>query len=233
MKKQVLLFSLLALLCATALQAQTYIVTDKPNRVTSCVDSLISLQQIYNETQMHDLDDPADNYTKYRMLELNRSVITSNVITGPIHYSDYTQIYIEKTGATFNGHSGVVIFLEGLNPPATLFDTDTLKYVVERGATKMWAEDFFVHLNLWNGGKDLLPLDERIFFINMNAGPETTIKLTPGWTTLGAGLYRLRVEFAGCTSSNLIKDTIFVKITETPCHTVQLKNMPSVCLDDV
>src|SRR5690348_16648393 len=106
MKKQVLL-CMLALLSATIASAQnTFIVTDNTPRVTSCDDSLISLQDIYQLTGMHDLDDPADDYTKYRMLELNGSFSTSNVIAGPIHYSDYAQIYVEKTGTVFNGHNG-------------------------------------------------------------------------------------------------------------------------------
>src|SRR5688572_20182586 len=102
MKKQLLLSMLLLSLWSTLTHAQnTYIVTDNPPRVTSCDDSLITLQDIYTITGMHDLDDPTDDYTKYRMLELNGSVITSNVIAGPIQYSDYTQIYVEKTGTVF------------------------------------------------------------------------------------------------------------------------------------
>src|SRR6478735_1078921 len=234
MKRKLLLSYMLTLFCAATMQAQnTYIVMDNHPRVTSCNDTLISLQDIYELTGMHDLDDPTDDYTKYRMLELQGSLITSNVITGPIHYTDYAQIYVEKTGTVFNGHNGVVVYIERLTRPTTLFAQDTLKYIVDRGATKNYVEDFFGNLNLWDGGKNTIPLPERIFFKDMNGGTEAAIQNSPNWTPQGAGVYRLRIEAAGCTSTDIIKDTIFVKITETLCHSIQVKNMPALCLDDV
>src|SRR6478609_2899535 len=182
MKRNLLLSFVFTLICAALAQAQvtgTYIVTDNPPRMASCDDTLITLADIYNQTGLHDLNDPLDNVSMYRILELNGSVITGNVISAPFHYSDYDQVYVEKTGTPFNGHNGTVISINIITPPTFLFDTDTLKFVVERGVKINYAQDFFNHFDLFSSGKDILPLGDRILFTDMAVGTEESATQNP------------------------------------------------------
>jgi hypothetical protein len=235
MKKNLLYFIGLFLFFAQAGNAQvtgTYIVADNGTRLSSCEDTLITLPAIYEKLGIRDLNDPNDDVSLYRILRLNGSVITEDELTS-FKYSDYSAVYIDKPNTPFNGHNGIQIFLNIVDPPTALFDKDSLKYTVERGATINYVNDFFAHINVWSSGLDNVPLQERILFTNLEDGIEKPITQVPTWTTLGKGEYRIRFAVAICGPTDLLWDTLYVIVQESLCNSIQIKNAPSVCLDEV
>lgn len=92
-----LLTFLSAILLSSSLNAQTtdtYVVADKPAGLSSCVDSIITLEDIFKIAEIRDLNDPNDDVSMYKMFRLEGSVITTDELTN-IHYSDY-QVYLLK-----------------------------------------------------------------------------------------------------------------------------------------
>lgn len=234
MKKQVLII-LSALFLSSGLSAQTtdtYIVADNPARVSSCVDSLITLADIMRIAGIHDLNDPNDDISMYKMFRLEGSVITTDELTS-IHYSDYPAVFIKKMNATVPHHGGIQIFTNLIVPPTALFTVDTLKYTVEKGATVNFTPDFFAKFNFFTSGNDLTDLYQRILITDQSVGTEVPIGTNTTWSIVGKGKYKIRVQVAVCNPTNLYYDSIYVIVNETPCLKLEVKNMPSVCRDEV
>ncbi|MDB5272245.1 MAG: hypothetical protein JWO58_612 [Chitinophagaceae bacterium] len=232
MKKNLLLL-LAALLYSAVLSAQTtgtYIVADNGNHMASCIDSTMTLADIFVQRGIKDLNDPSDNVSMYHLYQLQGSVITNQEITGPFHYSDFSTVYVEKDG----GHNGgLVIFVNVLTPPTALFDIDSLKYTVARGDSINYAQDFFNHTNLWSSGLPEAPLQDRIFIQNQDTNVELPISQFPSWSNLGKGYYRIRYSVMTCSPSDLLEDTLYLKIEESLCHNIEVRNTPSVCRTEV
>ncbi|MDF2455575.1 MAG: hypothetical protein K0R51_1568 [Cytophagaceae bacterium] len=235
MKKTLLFFAGFFLL-TWAVSAQTtgpFVVADNGNRLSSCADTLITLDYIYNKLAIHDLDDPNDNVSKYRILRLNGSVITEDVLT-TFKYSDYSAVFIHKTEVPFsNGHAGVQVFLNIVTPPTSLFTADTLKYTVEKQSTINYVEDFFAHINIWSSGLDNVLLQDRLLFTDLEEGIERPISAVPDWSIRGEGEYRMRYAVAVCSPTDLFWDTMYVKVSETLCNSIKIKNAAPVCRDEV
>jgi len=234
MKKHLLTaFYLVFILCGNLLAQTTgpYIVTNNVNRMNSCEDSLITLEDIYLRTGITDLNDPADHAGNYRMLALNGSVITETVIQSPIKYSDYETIYIEKTNTPFNGHNGVVIYFDLIEKPASLFIKDTLKFTVEKGAKVSYTKDFFDNYIHWSSGMDTVDLPDRFYFIDESTNNQQTMN-SSHWS-LGKGKYKIKMSVAVCRPGDLMWDSVSVIVDETPCHHIEIKNQPSVCFEEV
>lgn len=236
MKKQFLLAlpSLAAYLVGNILFAQTtgtFIVADKGNRAYSCVDSLLHMTSIYNMVGLKDLNDPNDNPSNYRILKLQGSVITNDEITEPFAFSAYSQIYVEKKNTTFNGHNGLVIYTGLLQRPSTFFKNDTLKpYTVEKGATVSFSQDFFNNFEYWESGYDTETLQNRIIFVDEQN--HISEPIGSHWV-VGKGTYKVKVKAAVCGPNDLMWDSVYVIVKETPCLRLDIKDLPSVCSDDV
>ncbi len=170
---------LLAILYAPLLLGQTtdtYIVADNGNHMASCIDSTMTLADIFVQRGIKDLNDPSDNVSMYHLYQLQGSVITNQEITGAFHYSDFSTVYLEKDG----GHNGgLVIFINVLTPPTSLFDVDSLKYTVARGETVNYAQDFFNHVNLWMSGLPEASLQERILIQDQSTNIEQPVSQFP------------------------------------------------------
>lgn len=239
MKKQLLVTIVSILFLSASLTAQTtdtHIVADNGARMFSCSDTLITLADIFYTTGIRDLNDPNDDISMYKMFRLSGSVITEDELTS-IHYSEYSTVYIKKMNATAIGYSGIAVFLYVTIPPTSLFSVDTLKFTVEKGAAKMYTGDFFDTFTLFSSDNDLTDLSERILFTDESAGPGTGTELpisqVPDWSNRGAGKYKIRVQAAVCNPLDYYYDSIYVIITETPCLKLEIKNMPSVCRDEI
>ncbi|WP_028980009.1 T9SS type A sorting domain-containing protein [Sporocytophaga myxococcoides] len=234
MRKQLLLSIVKVLFGGMALAqpSGTFVTADNGNRMSSCSDTLITLEDIYSQCGIRDLNDPNDDVSKYRILQLNGSVITETEITGAFKYSDYETIYIDKKNTPFNGHNGLSIFLNIIVPPTRYFTKDTLKYTVEQGAKVNYLKDFLTNTEFWGTGKDTEDFHDRLFLYD-GVNPETAVRNLTDWTTLGKGIYRLRLSYAICSAADVHSQEMFVKVDESPCHNLELRNMPSVCLDDI
>lgn len=235
MKKNLLFLAGLLLFLTQAVSAQTtgtFVVADNGNRLSSCADTLITIEGIFNRLAIHDLNDPNDDVSKYRILRLNGSVITQDELIS-FKYTDYATIYIDKPNTPMTGHNGVQIFLNIVDPPSKLFDKDTLQYVVEREATKNYVSDFFAHTNVWSSGLDNVPIQDRLLFTDLSVGIEKPIMEVPDWSIRGKGEYRIRFAVAVCGPNDLLWDTIYVIIQESLCNSIQIKNAIPVCLDDI
>ncbi len=234
MKKQVLII-LSAVFLSAGLNAQTtdtYVVADNPARVSSCVDSLITLADIMRIAEIHDLNDPNDDVSMYKMFRLEGSVITTDELTS-IHYSDYPAVFIKKMNATVPHHGGIQIFTNLIVPPTYLFTADTLKYTVEKGATVNFTPDFFAKFNFFSSGNDLTDLNHRILITDQSVGTEAPIGTNTSWSIVGKGKYKIKVQVAVCNPTDLYYDSIYVIVNETPCLKMEIKNMPSVCRDEI
>jgi hypothetical protein len=233
--KKALLTLLAGLFSASSLLAQTtgtFIVADNGNRLSSCLDTNITLNDVYTQLGIRDLNDSNEDVSNYRLFELNGSVITENEITGPFKFSDYGSIYIKKNNTT--GQYGLQIFINIITPPTALFKKDTLKYVVDKGAKANIVEDFFNNaLEFWSSGKDELGLEERILFKDMSTNVEAPISQVPSWTLLDPGFYRIIHFVSVCETSDIFRDTLFVEVTESLCHNIQVNGGPSFCREDV
>ncbi|WP_018342654.1 T9SS type A sorting domain-containing protein [Cytophaga aurantiaca] len=235
MKKQLLLIILSVLFLSTSLIAQTtgtYVVSDNGNYMYSCVDSTITVADIIKKTGIHDLNDPSDNASMYKMFRLEGAVITTDELTS-IHYSDYTAVFIQKMNATDFHNSGVQVFLYNTVPPTALFTVDTLKYTVEKNATVNFTSDFFAKFIFFSSQNDLTSLNERILFTDQSIGTEAPISSNNTWSVVGKGKYKIRVQVAVCDPHDYYYDSIYVIVNETPCLKLEIKNMPSVCRDDI
>lgn len=208
----------------------TFIVADNGPMMTSCQDTLITLAHIFEQRGIRDLNDPNDDISMYRILRLDGSLITSDELESFL-FSAYPTVYVEKKNTPMTGHNGVVIHTSIVTPPTELFDTDTLKYVVDRGARQKIVVDFFAHINMWSSGKDVLPLQDRIFFADLSAGTEVPFSQNPDWSNLAEGTYRFRYFVSVCTADDLLEDTLYVKIEESLCHNIEIRDIPSICLD--
>ncbi|HEY8401936.1 MAG TPA: T9SS type A sorting domain-containing protein [Cytophagaceae bacterium] len=235
--RKTLLAIVAGLFCGGGLLAQTtgtFIVADNGSHMSSCLDTNITLNDIYTQLAIRDLHDSNEDVTNYRLLELNGSLITQNEITGSFKFSDYSSIYIEKKNTTLTGHNGVQVFLNIITPPTTLFKIDTLEYVVDKGEKAKITEDFFnTALDFWTSGKDVLGLQERILFMDMSTDIERPISEVPSWALLEPGLYRIVHFVSVCEASDIFRDTLFVKVTESLCHSIQVKGSPSFCRDEI
>jgi hypothetical protein len=238
MKKHLLAILSLLFISAslTAQTTNTYVVADNGPYMMSCSDTLITLADIYEKTGIRDLNDPNDNVSMYKMFRLQGSVITEDELTS-IKYSDYSAVFIKKMNATAFPNSGVQIFLYVTIPPDKLFTADTLRYTVEKGATKNYTEDFFGKFIFFSSNNDETALSERILFTDESAGPgtgtESPISAVPNWSIRGAGKYKIKVQVSVCNPLDYFYDSIYVIITETPCLRLEIKDMPSVCRDEV
>ncbi len=238
MKKQ-LLAILSTLLFSTALPAQTtntHVVADNGAYMMSCSDTLITLADIYEKTGIRDLNDPNDNVSMYKMFRLEGAVITEDELTS-IKYSDYPAVFIQKMNATVFHNSGVQIFLYVTVPPTSLFSVDTLTYTVEKGAKVKYTNDFFGKFVFFSSNNDVTDLLERILFTDESAGPgtgtELPISAVSDWAVRGAGNYKIRVQVAVCNPLDYYYDSIYIIVNETPCLRLEIKDMPSVCRDQV
>jgi hypothetical protein len=218
-----------------ALSAQTtgtFIVADNGIRLSSCADTLVTLPAIYDRLGIHDLNDPNDNVSLYRILRLDGSLITQDEITS-FKYSDYPAIYIDKPNTPFTGHNGIQIFVNIVDPPTRLFDIDTLKYTVEKETKINFTTDFFSQTNIWSSGLDNVPLQDRILFTDLSVGNEQPITQVPDWGNRGKGEYRIRFAVAVCGPADLLWDTLYINIQESLCNNIQVKNAMSVCRDQL
>ncbi|WP_028980414.1 T9SS type A sorting domain-containing protein [Sporocytophaga myxococcoides] len=234
MKKYLLTFISVILLSAS-LRAQTtdtYVVADKPVGLSSCVDSVITLADIFEMAGIRDLNDPNDNVSMYKMFRLHGSVITTDELTS-IHYSDYPSVFVKKMNATNSHHGGVQVFLYLITPPTSMFSVDTLKYTVEKGATVNFTPDFFEKFTFFSSGKDLTSLNKRILFTDQSIGTEAPIDTNYTWSIVGKGKYKIRVQVAVCDPTDLYYDSIYVVVNESPCLKLEIKNMPSLCRDEI
>ena len=210
----------------------TFVVADNGNRLPSCEDTLITIEGIFNRLAIHDLNDPNDDISKYRIKRLNGSIITEDILTS-FKYTDYSAVYIDKINTPMTGHNGVQIFLNIVDPPTKLFTKDTLKYTVEREAAINYTADFFAHINVWSSGLDNVPVLDRLLFTDMSEGLEKKIMDVPNWSYRGRGTYRFRYAVAVCGPTDLLWDTLYVIVQETLCNSIQVKNAASVCRDEV
>ncbi|GAL86557.1 hypothetical protein CHU_0268 [Sporocytophaga myxococcoides] len=234
MRKRLLL-SIAKVLFGGMVLAQTsgaFVTADNGNRMSSCADTLITLEDIYTQCGIRDLNDPNDDVSMYRILQLNGSVITETEITEAFKYSDYETIYINKKNTPFNGRNGIAIFLNIIIPPTRYFTKDTLKYIVEKGAKVNYLKDFLTNIEYWGTGKDTEDFHDRLFLYD-GVNPETAVKNLTDWTTLGKGIYRMRLSYAICSADDIHSKEMYVKVDESPCHSLELRNMPSICLDEV
>jgi|GEM_PF-1054747 hypothetical protein len=234
MKKHLLLVLFITFCFSELVSAQTtgtYVVCNNGNRMGSCSDTSITLADIFQYTGIQDLNDPTDNVSMYKMFRLDGPVITSDELTS-ITYSEYTQVYIQKMNPTVGGHEGIAVFIDYIHPPTSMFAVDTLKYTVDKGATVSYVNDFFSNLNLFSSAKDVLPLDQRILFTDESIGTETPMGTNGPWI-VGKGKYKIRIMVSVCTATDYYYDSIYVIVNETPCLPVEIKNMPSVCRDEV
>ncbi len=233
MKKH-LLFLFTLLLVVSSLSAQTtgtFVVADNTTRFASCIDSTITIEDIFATTGIRDLNDPDDDISKYTIFRLSGSLITTDELTS-FKISDYPAVFIKKNNTETNGRNGIQIWLSVLTPPTTLFDVDSLNYIVERGAKVNYLSNFFAHLNLWSTGLPEAPLQERIIFTDLATGISNPISQAPNWSNVGKGNYKLKISTRGCAAEP-IADSIYVIVKENPCNNVEFKNIPSVCLDQV
>lgn len=235
MKKLFLLLLSIAF-SSTSLLAQTtetHIVADNGARMFSCSDTLITLVDIYSKTGIRDLNDSNDDVSMYKMFRLNGSVITEEELTS-VRYSEGS-VFVKKMNATAFHNGGIQVFLYVTTPPTSLFSVDTLKFTVEKGATKKYTGDFFDTFTLFNSANDLTDLSERFFFTDESAGTGTELPINqvPDWSNKGAGKYKIKVQVAVCNPLDYYYDSIYVVITETPCLKIEIKNMPSVCREDL
>jgi len=235
MKKNILLTIISVLFLSYSLSAQTtdtYIVADNGARMSSCVDSIITLADIIAKTGIHDLNDPNDDISMYKMFRLEGAVITDDELTS-IHYSDYPAVFIQKMNATNFHNAGLQVFLYVTIPPVYLFTVDTLKYTVEKNATVNFTSVFFAKFNFFSSGNDLTTLSQRILFTDQSIGTEAPIDTDGNWTVVGKGKYKIRVQVAVCDPHDYYYDSIYVIVNETPCLKLEIKNMPSLCRDDI
>lgn len=236
MKKPLLtIFSILFLTTVlTAQTTETHVVADNPASVASCVDSTITLAEIMEIAAIHDLNDPNDNVSMYKMFRLEGSVITTDELTS-VRYSDYPSVFIKKMNATNPHKGGISIFTRVIIPPTHLFTVDTLKYTVEKNATIAFTTDFFSKFVFFNSGKDATDLTQRILFTNESNGPGTGTEApsTNSDWIVGKGKYKIRVQVAVCNPSDYYYDSIYIIVNETPCLKIEVKDMPSVCRDEV
>jgi len=238
MKIPLLISFLISALFAGPLLAQTtgtFVVADNGTHLSSCLDTNITLNDVYTQLGIRDLDDSNEDVSNYRLLELNGSVITENEISDPFKFSDYSTFFIEKKNTIHTGHTGLQIFVNIITPPTSLFKKDTLWYTVDKGAKKNIVDDFFneTTINFWNSGKDVLSLDERILFRDMSTNTELPIKQIPNWTLLGPGLYRIVYLASVCEASDIFSDTLFVDVKESLCQSIQLNGTLSFCRDEI
>lgn len=234
MKKQVLLPLLSILFLSSSLFAQTtgtYVVADNGARMSSCIDSLITLAEIFEQTGIRDLNDPSDDVSMYKMFRLQGSVITDEELTSVL-YSEGS-VFIKKMNATNFHNGGIQIFLYVITPPTHLFTVDTLKYTVEKNATIAFTADFFSKFVFFSSGKDATHLSQRILFTDESNGPGTESPSTTADWTVGKGKYKIRVQVAVCEPTDYYYDSIYIIVNETPCLKLEIKNMPSVCWDEV
>jgi len=233
--KKLLLTILSAISLSAGLSAQTtdtYIVADNPAALSSCVDSVITLADIIQIAGIHDLNDPNDDVSMYKMFRLHGSLITTDELTS-IHYSDYPSVFVKKMNATNSHHGGIQVYLYLITPPTSIFSVDTLKYTVEKGATVNFTPDFFAKFTFFSSGKDLTSLNERILFTDQSIGTEAPIGNGYTWSIVGKGKYKIRVQVAVCDPTDYYYDSIYVIVNETPCLKLEIKNMPSVCREDI
>jgi len=234
MKKHLLLLLFITFCLSKIASAQTtgtFVVCNNGNRMGSCSDTSITLADIFNYTGIQDLNDPNDDVSMYKMFRLDGPVITTDELT-TIKYTDYTHVYIQKMNPTVGGHEGVEILIDYIIPPTSMFAVDTLKYTVDKGATISYVADFFANLNLFSSSKDVLPINQRILFTDESIGTETPMGTDGPWT-VGKGKYKIRVMVSVCTATDYYYDSIYVIVNESPCIPVEIKNMPSVCRDEV
>jgi len=210
----------------------TYVVSDNGAYMYSCSDTLITLNDIFKKTGIRDLNDPNDNVSMYKMFRLNGSVITEDELTS-IKYSDYPAVFIQKMNATNFHNSGVQIFLYLTIPPTSLFTADALTYTVEKGATVNFVSDFFSKFIFFSSNNDQTTLNNRILFTDQSIGTEAPITTNSTWNIVGKGNYKIRVQVAVCTPTDYYYDSINVIVEESPCLKVEIKDMPSVCRDEV
>jgi hypothetical protein len=235
MKKNILLTISSFLFFSYSLFAQTtgtYVVADNGARMSSCVDSIITLADIFKKTGIHDLNDPNDDVSMYKMFRLEGAVITEDELTS-IHYTDYPAVFIQKMNATDFHNAGLQVFLYVTTPPTYLFTVDTLKYTVEKNATVNFNSDFFAKLNFFSSGNDLTTLYQRILFTDQSIGTEAPVGTNGTWTVVGKGKYKIRMQVAVCDPYDYYYDSIYVIVNETPCLKLEIKNMPSVCREDI
>jgi hypothetical protein len=234
MKKQLLsIFSILSLSVGLHAQTtQTHVVADNPAAVASCVDSTITLAEIMEIAGIHDLNDPNDDVSMYKMFRLAGSVITTDELTS-VRYSDYPAVFIKKMNATDHHKGGVSIFTRITTRPTHLFTVDTLKYTVEKNATVNFTPDFFSKFVFFSSGNDLTNLYDRILFTDQSIGTEAPIGINNSWSIVGKGRYKIKVQVAVCNPTDYYYDSIYVIVNETPCLKLEIKNMPSVCRDEV
>lgn len=234
MKKNLLLAGLLLFFTRTicAQTTGTFVVADNGTRLSSCADTLITIEGIFNRLAIRDLNDPNDDISMYKIKRLQGSVITEEELTS-FKYSDYPAVYIDKINTPFNGHNGIQIFLNMVDPPTKLFDKDTLKYTVEKEATINYVNDFFAHTNIWSSGLDNVPLQDRMLFTDLADGIEKPIMQVPNWTNRGKGEYRIRFAVAICGPTDLLWDTMYVIIQETLCNSIKVDHAVPVCLDEL
>ncbi|MBO9702235.1 MAG: T9SS type A sorting domain-containing protein [Sporocytophaga sp.] len=233
--KKLLLTILSALSLSAGINAQTtdtYIVADNPAAISSCVDSVITLADIIQIAGIHDLNDPNDDVSMYKMFRLQGAVITTDELTS-IHYSDYSSVFVKKMNATSSHHGGIQVYLYLITPPTSIFSVDTLKYTVEKGATINFTSDFFAKFTFFSSGKDLTSLNERILFTDQSIGTEAPIGIGSMWSIVGRGKYKIRVQVAVCNPTDYYYDSIYVIVDESPCLKLEIKNMPSVCREDI
>ncbi|GAL83662.1 hypothetical protein MYP_889 [Sporocytophaga myxococcoides] len=234
MKKYILIF-ISVILLSTSLKAQTtdtYVVADNPVGLSSCVDSIITLEDIYKIAEIRDLNDPNDDVSMYKMFRLQGSVITTEELTS-IHYSDYPSVYVKKMNATNIHRGGIQVFLYLITPPTSLFNVDTLKYTVDKGATVNFTPDFFAKFTFFSSGKDLTSLNERILLTDESIGTEAPIGTNSTWSIVGKGKYKIRVQVAVCDPADFYYDSIYVIVNESPCLKLEIKEMPSLCRDEI
>lgn len=234
MKKYLLTF-ISTILLSSSLNAQTtdtYVVADKPAGLSSCVDSIITLEDIFRIAEIRDLNDPNDDVSMYKMFRLEGSVITTDELTN-IHYSDYPSVFIKKMNATNMHRGGIQIFLYLITPPTSMFSVDTLTYMVDKGATVNFTPDFFAKFTFFSSGKDLTSLNERILFTDESIGTEAPIGTNLIWSIVGKGKYKIRVQVAVCDPTDYYYDSIYVIVNESPCLKLEIKDMPSLCRDEV
>ena len=235
MKIKILLVAAVIFLYARFISAQTtgtFIVADKGNSMYSCEDTLITFEQIFNKTGIRDLNDANDNISKYKMFRLDGIIVTNDEITAPFKYSTYDRVHIQKTGADPILNSAVVIDFSIITPPTSLFAVDTLNYIVDKGEKVNFANDFFTNVKFWSSGNNILDLNHRLTFTDLSTGIQTP--MTEDFESIvGKGKYKIRQQVSVCSPYDYYYDSMYVIVEESPCHSIAIKNVPSVCREDI
>lgn len=230
MKRNLLLAIISTLYIQLSLSAQTsgvYVVADNGESMRSCVDSSITLQQIIAQCGIRDLNDPGEDLGSYKMFAVDGSIVDQTEITGPIKYSDFDYVYVSKYPLSMTEeHSAVIIYTELLVPPTTLFIKDTLKYVVEKSAKQNFRKDFLDNLDNWAELGNVSFTDEA-------TGIETVPGNAINYWNLGKGKYKIKMRISVCTPQDFYTDSMYVIIEESPCNNIEIKNMLSVCKDEL